>query len=301
MVPLKQSKMRRRREGFEGETILVLPAPLVSRLKKDRLHRDFHITAAGSFPAARGHLVERKTGSPDAIVVRVLAGSGWVRSINRRALGAGDVFVLQPKVFHSYGAADEDPWTIEWAHFSGSGAVAMTRRLSAGEPIRIFHAPDYSLACIRQTLSLGYTPLHLLRAANHLRHFLTEAPESHRDPEAPDYRIHRSIRWMRDHIAERPSLQTLSREAGLSVPHYCSLFRRHTGSSPLHHFRRLNIQHACQLLDTSDLRIGEVAHRLGWGDPFHFSRCFHRITGKSPTAWRRSGLQQSPNLSESRI
>ncbi len=51
--------------------------------------------------------------------------------------------------------------------------------------------------------------------------------------------------------------------------------------------RRVRIERAKELLNTSDLRIGEVATCSGFSDIFHFSAAFKKATGYSPGMWRR--------------
>ena len=43
---------------------------------------------------------------------------------------------------------------------------------------------------------------------------------------------------------------------------------------------------AMRLLRFSDLTVGEVAHRVGYGDPLYFSRAFKRFAGRAPQAYR---------------
>jgi AraC family transcriptional activator of pobA len=43
---------------------------------------------------------------------------------------------------------------------------------------------------------------------------------------------------------------------------------------------------AMRLLRFTDLTVGEVAHRVGYGDPLYFSRAFKRFAGRSPQAYR---------------
>jgi AraC-like DNA-binding protein len=43
---------------------------------------------------------------------------------------------------------------------------------------------------------------------------------------------------------------------------------------------------ARELLETSDLRLGDVARRVGYADPANFSRAFRRWTGVAPSAYR---------------
>ena len=58
--------------------------------------------------------------------------------------------------------------------------------------------------------------------------------------------------------------------------------------SPMDYFIRMKIQFACQLLSQRELRIKEVADKIGYDDPYYFSRIFKKITGKSPAQYKGS-------------
>ena len=73
---------------------------------------------------------------------------------------------------------------------------------------------------------------------------------------------------------------------GGSRSHFQRQFKRSTGHSPHDYYLRLKIRRACGYLAGSSLRIGEISERLGFQDPFYFSRLFHRITGQSPRTYR---------------
>jgi AraC-like DNA-binding protein len=47
------------------------------------------------------------------------------------------------------------------------------------------------------------------------------------------------------------------------------------------------MKHAANLLSDTQAEVQEVAYRLGFIDPFHFSRVFKRIFGVSPTEFQR--------------
>ena len=91
---------------------------------------------------------------------------------------------------------------------------------------------------------------------------------------------------MQRHLHRRPSLEELAREAGLSIPYYSALFNRRTGFAPIQYFLRLKIQRACQLLDTTEMRVKEGADEIGCEDAFYFSRLFKKIMGHTPRAYR---------------
>ena len=50
---------------------------------------------------------------------------------------------------------------------------------------------------------------------------------------------------------------------------------------------------AARLLRFTDLAVGEVAHRAGFGDPLYFSRAFKRRHDASPQAYRERARGKS--------
>ena len=289
-----KSADRRRQEGFPGQHLIVLPFPVRERMRLDPALGDLFVTATGHFPKAPGHYVERINGIADAIMIRVLHGTGWVDTGNRQEAVAGEIIFIPPGIPHTYGSSDMDSWMIEWIHFQGTSVMRFSGLLGATGGVQVlrgdFEGADFpQFSHIYETLEGGYTPLNLLKTAAHLRLILTELYTRLLDgpPSGAEARVRKSMEWMQAHPTARTSLAALAKTAGLSVPHYCGLFRRLAGYPPIEHLRRLNIQRACQMLDTSSLPIGEIAGRLGWEDPLYFSRCFRRVTGKSPKMWRK--------------
>jgi AraC family transcriptional regulator len=84
------------------------------------------------------------------------------------------------------------------------------------------------------------------------------------------------------------SLDRLVRETGLNRPLIYSLFRRFQGVSPYQYIMRQRMQRAAhELMETNDL-VRDVAARVGFADPLHFSRVFRKVHGISPAKLRRS-------------
>jgi AraC-like DNA-binding protein len=85
-----------------------------------------------------------------------------------------------------------------------------------------------------------------------------------------------------------PTLDRLVNETGLNRPLLYSLFRRFQGVSPYQYIMRQKMHRAAQdLLATNDL-VQEVARRVGFSDPLHFSRVFRKVHGISPAKLRRT-------------
>ncbi len=95
-----------------------------------------------------------------------------------------------------------------------------------------------------------------------------------------------AIIYMSEHLDEPLRISDLARQAGLSADYFTELFRMQTGTSPREYRQLLRMHKACQLLHGTDLKLKEIAARLGYQDPFHFSRTFKASQGESPTAYR---------------
>jgi AraC-like DNA-binding protein len=44
---------------------------------------------------------------------------------------------------------------------------------------------------------------------------------------------------------------------------------------------------ACRMLQDSNIKVADVAQRLGYSNPTHFSRAFRRIAGVNPRVYRQ--------------
>lgn len=93
-------------------------------------------------------------------------------------------------------------------------------------------------------------------------------------------------RWLRERLAEAVELSDLADELRLSRSTVERWFRRHCGCAPGEWLRRERLRKAKELLLTTAQPVGEVGYRVGYPDPFHFSKLFKRHVGQSPRAFR---------------
>ena len=54
------------------------------------------------------------------------------------------------------------------------------------------------------------------------------------------------------------------------------------------YFNRLKVNRACQLLETTDLKVNQICTMVGIDDSYHFSRVFTKIVGVSPKKYRQT-------------
>ena len=78
---------------------------------------------------------------------------------------------------------------------------------------------------------------------------------------------------------------------GISRTRLDRLFSTALGTSVRKEVLRQRIVEAEHLLRTGDLPLKEIAYRIGFSSPAHFSTAFRQATGILPSAYRRKGLQ----------
>ena len=288
-----------RRDGFKGQHMLVLPEPLAARARRHPLLGGLLVTDAGYFTTAENHLVERWRGAPTTLVILCLRGQGWVRAGGVTVkVTSGDLLWLPANAPHAYGAAFAEPWTIVWAHFAGDEVPAWGELLGVARSpaASAFSLPDdrldeIALDQVYAALERGYAVRHQVAAAAALRHALStmvQLMHAPRNVRSAHERVVASIETLRRDWQRLHRLDELATAAKVSVAHYSALFRRQTGFSPIDFLIRLRVQHACRLLDTTGLSVGEVAEQAGYTDPYYFTRCFRRVMGTTPRLYRRT-------------
>jgi AraC-like DNA-binding protein len=287
----------RRREGFPGQHLFVLPPSFVLQARRHPLLRGLFLTAAGYYPEAPGHLVERPAGVPEIILIACLSGRGWVELERGRRLAvqAGEAVVIPSRAAHAYGADDKIPWSIMWAHFRGGHLAQFAAMLGATKADPILKLPPGAFERLRfdelyLALEAGCTLPSLLASSARLRMVLIElarlrVPANQRTGSTHEA-LRQNIEWMRGQRHRHIGLAELAAQAGLSVPHYSACFKRQTGYPPMAYFQRLKIQHAAQLLALTNLPVGEIGLAVGLEDPFYFSRLFKKVMGQSPRRFR---------------
>ena len=87
-----------------------------------------------------------------------------------------------------------------------------------------------------------------------------------------------------DAEAERlMTLREIAAEAGLEESSVCRLFRRYQDTSPYQYLLRRKMNLAAAFLVEGRGRVKEAAQRVGFADPYHFSRCFKAVHGVAPS------------------
>ncbi len=97
----------------------------------------------------------------------------------------------------------------------------------------------------------------------------------------------RVIEYMKEHITEKLSVSDVCAILHYNKSYVFRQFKRTTGCTLMAYFTRLKIEHAKRLLRESDMSVGAISEALSFDDPNYFSKTFKRLTGYTPSTYRK--------------
>ncbi len=105
----------------------------------------------------------------------------------------------------------------------------------------------------------------------------------------PSDQVRRALQWIEANLTEIEEVGQVASAAGLCVSSLRRRFVEELGESPSACVTRLRVERAKRLLRETDRPVTEVAVSLGFGTSSHFGLVFRRISGQTPSNFRRAG------------
>lgn len=225
-------------------------------------------------------------------------------------LQPGDVIIIPPSVLFEFQAATvRENLSFYWLRFTGSQAellmencdlhYSIVYRISRPEAFcehfhRLFAVFERFLQDRDTVLLDTLAPTHFLNILADLRY------SSHStDPLYVNHdTIHSALQYMRKNFCEPLSIEALAAMHNLSPSYFRTIFKKHTGSSPIDYLIDLRVNYAAQLLLGSNLSVQEISEMTGFQSQAYFSRIFKQKLGLTPTEYRKIGFanrKDSPN------
>lgn len=115
-----------------------------------------------------------------------------------------------------------------------------------------------------------------------------------------DWQIRRVCQFMETRVKGDFSLDDLSRLIGLSPEHFCRAFTRALGRPPFRWLEQRRMEIARSLIADGQLSLTEIALELGFSGQSTFGTAFRRVTGITPTQYRRRIIPASLTLDQFR-
>jgi AraC-like DNA-binding protein len=100
-------------------------------------------------------------------------------------------------------------------------------------------------------------------------------------------RVERVLVYIHTHFAEPLNRAAVATEAHLSVAAFSRFFKLRTGKTLPQYVNELRVGRACSLLANERLKVTDLALESGFQNLANFNRHFRKITGLSPSEYRR--------------
>lgn len=94
------------------------------------------------------------------------------------------------------------------------------------------------------------------------------------------------LEYIEHSYSQQLKLSDLARISGMSVSHFCHLFKELTGIAPMDYILRRRISASKEMLKNCDSKILEVASECGFNSLSNFNKFFKIFTGLSPRQYR---------------
>lgn len=211
---------------------------------------------------------------------------------------AGQMYIYPPREFEKYiYRADKDRETeVFWIHFTGTQVEAILREyglygagvFSVGKCAEIAEAYNkiFQELTLKNSfynkMSRALLQLLLTYTARRKAQYGKNMEKSHYEILTP------VIEELNANYASDKSVGEYAQMAHLDKYYFITIFKKCMGLSPLAYRTKIRIDNAKTLLQSTNMRIKEIALVNGYKDQLYFSRIFKKYTNLSPQEYRDS-------------
>lgn len=115
--------------------------------------------------------------------------------------------------------------------------------------------------------------------------FLFEAAEK-QEKNGEDKSVKKIMTYLREHYNEDITLNIISENVFLNPTYISRLIKKELGKNYSEILMELRIEHAVELLRTTEMYVYDIAEKVGYANLKYFYKVFRKITGKSPNDFR---------------
>ncbi|WP_342554278.1 AraC family transcriptional regulator [Paenibacillus sp. FSL R7-0652] len=163
-------------------------------------------------------------------------------------------------------------------------------------------SPFYRESAYGLLMSL-YIELLRIHAGDELGSNPERKPEQAREQELqgrqPDLVISPALEFITRSYMMPVTIDELAELCHLSTTHFRRKFHEIMGTTPLDFLNSTRVEEACKRLKSTDASVLSISEQVGFRSISSFNRCFARLMGESPKAWRTGTHVEAPSAKAS--
>jgi len=162
--------------------------------------------------------------------------------------------------------------------------AVITRREFEHLQIEIPYSVDQLIQQLMESGTLEEAVTALMQS---IEHWITLFERQQHNDEGPAL-IEKAISYIENQYHNDIGIDEVCEFVGLSVSHFCTLFKQVTGSTFLEYVTRCRIEKAKYMLLNSEVKVYQLAPLVGYQDSKYFTQVFKKMTGMTPSEYRVS-------------
>ncbi len=131
-------------------------------------------------------------------------------------------------------------------------------------------------ACSTLKEKAEYTAATMITAWKKSRQYRGESKE-----------IQKAVQYIYEHYQEEISLATVAEKVGLSENYFSNFFKAEMNENLTHYINRIRIEQAKRLMDTTNMKVYEIAKAVGYHNTTYFSTIFKKITNMAISDYKK--------------
>lgn len=132
----------------------------------------------------------------------------------------------------------------------------------------------------------------LSRVRINLANLPTSADETQQHTLSAEEAVFYIQNYIAEHYNETFTLEEVANHIQYSAVHLSRIFKKATDQTPLQYLINLRLREASRLLlSEQSLNVAAIGERVGYEDPFYFSRMFRKYIGVYPSEYRKRAAE----------
>ena len=280
------------KESYYYLNLSTLPNANMTKDCRISLERELLVNCAGSINTQRKHESINSWGRADYYLIYIIEGNLTFISCGKSVyLKPFDAIILPPNTPYTQGLDKGDRLNYLWAHFTGNNVEGVLGQFG----IKLF--PYINKVSQNNHMQTRFQRLFDCFMKNDelierdlsasLEKLLIELSRSIKSKENPRVSLSKSISYINNYYNTAIKIPDLAKMDGLSMTQYNLNFKKQMGMPPTRYIISLRMNTAKELIETSNLSLGQIASMCGYEDYNFFAKVFKDYTGISPRKYKK--------------